>query len=219
MYELYMSPFRYERAGRRAQNSGAMKPLSAEAVFIRTNIAAPRCAAYPGGKIMLKTRNVTLLLLLSSVAVLPACSMGDHSGSQATYTLPQPPGVSPATIRQVQTRLQQEGDYSDAIDGVWGPSTEAGVRAYQQHHNLAQTGQLDTPTMASINAAATPQPAAMAPPASPTPGSPMPSSPMPSSPMPSSPAPSSPAPSSPAPASAPPASSAPNATQPYSKTK
>jgi hypothetical protein len=60
-----------------------MKPLSAEAVLIATNIAAPRCASYSGGKIVIKTRNVTLLLLLSSVAALPACSIGDHSGSQA----------------------------------------------------------------------------------------------------------------------------------------
>jgi hypothetical protein len=45
-------------------------------------------------------RNVTLLLLLSLVVALPTCSMmGNQGGGEAQYTLPQPPGMSPATIQ------------------------------------------------------------------------------------------------------------------------
>jgi hypothetical protein len=32
--------------------------------------------------------------------------------------------------RTVQQRLQQQGYYQDRIDGVWGPNTQAAVRAY-----------------------------------------------------------------------------------------
>lgn len=102
----------------------------------------------------MKMRNLPLLLVLGSVAALPACSMyGGHGGGQQGYTMPQPAGVSADTIRTVQSRLRQEGDYNGAIDGIWGPSTVEAVRAYQQHHGLAVTGELDPPTMAAINAA------------------------------------------------------------------
>jgi peptidoglycan hydrolase-like protein with peptidoglycan-binding domain len=40
----------------------------------------------------------------------------------------------------VQTRLQQKDDYSDAIDGVRGPSTEAGVRAYHRSSFQSEVG-------------------------------------------------------------------------------
>jgi peptidoglycan hydrolase-like protein with peptidoglycan-binding domain len=126
---------------------------------------------------MMKMRNLPVLLVLGSVAVLPACSMfGDHGGGQATYTIPQPPGVSAATIQHVQTKLQQEGDYNGAIDGIWGPSTVDGVRAYQQHHNLPVTGQLDMATMSAMNDSATSMPDPNAPtqpmPTQPTPNNP-----------------------------------------------
>jgi peptidoglycan hydrolase-like protein with peptidoglycan-binding domain len=51
----------------------------------------------------------------------------------------------------VQSRLQQAGDYNGRIDGQWGPATEAGVRTYQQQHNLNPTGQLDSNTLAALN--------------------------------------------------------------------
>lgn len=137
---------------------------------------------------MIKMRRFPMFLLLSSVAVLSACSMNGHqSGTRASYTVPQPAGVSAATIQQMQTRLQQEGDYNQAIDGIWGPSTEAGVRAYQQHHNLAVTGQLDGPTMAAMNESAAPPPMAAT---APTPSAPAPSTPAgsaPTQPMPAAP--------------------------------
>jgi hypothetical protein len=142
-----------------------------------TIITVPSCAVHRGEQVMNMMRHFPVVFLLSSVAVLPACSMGGgNGGGQAAYTLAQPAGVSPATIGQVQTRLQQEGDYSGQIDGIWGPSTEAGVRAYQQHHSLAVNGQLDSATMTAMNASAAPAPMAAT---SPAPSAPMPSAPMP----------------------------------------
>jgi peptidoglycan hydrolase-like protein with peptidoglycan-binding domain len=39
------------------------------------------------------------------------------------------------------------------VDGVWGPATQAGVRSYQQQHNLNATGRLDQDTLSAMNLA------------------------------------------------------------------
>jgi peptidoglycan hydrolase-like protein with peptidoglycan-binding domain len=108
-----------------------------------------------------------------------ACSMfGGGNSNHASYVSPQSPALSQNTIARVQSRLQQAGDYNGAIDGLWGPATEAGVRSYQQQHGLSATGQLDGDTLASLNLGGTnqtygntqpavsPQPAATAQPTS-----------------------------------------------------
>lgn len=119
---------------------------------------------------MIKVRNLGLLLALSSVALLPACSMfgggSDQSSSAAARSqayAPPPPAaaanqqaaadtpVTPDTIRQVQQALQQQGMYHARVDGVWGPATEGAVRSYQQKNNLNASGQLDPQTLASLN--------------------------------------------------------------------
>ena len=117
---------------------------------------------------MLKVRNLGMLLALSSVAVLPACSMfgggsssQSRAGSSSNYAAAQPPppppqvaeqqqAMTPDTVRQVQQTLQQQGLYKSRIDGVWGPGTQAAVRTYQQQHNMNATGQLDQETLASL---------------------------------------------------------------------
>jgi peptidoglycan hydrolase-like protein with peptidoglycan-binding domain len=103
---------------------------------------------------MTKIRSVAALLAISSLAVLPACSMFGSDRSQtssASYTLPQSSAVSPQLVQQVQQKLQQQGMYDGQIDGVWGPATQTAVRSYQQQHNLSTTGQLDADTLASLN--------------------------------------------------------------------
>jgi peptidoglycan hydrolase-like protein with peptidoglycan-binding domain len=116
---------------------------------------------------MFKVRHVGLLLALSSVAVLPACSWfgGGNSGSESSSAAAPSPNyssaapqqqaeaqqpVTPDTIRQVQQTLQQQGMYHARVDGVWGPQTQAAVRSYQQKNNLNASGQLDQQTMASL---------------------------------------------------------------------
>lgn len=117
---------------------------------------------------MFKVRHVGLLLALSSVAVLPACSWfgGGSGGSETSSAAAPSPNyssaapaqqqaeaqqpVTPDTIRQVQQTLQQQGMYRARVDGVWGPQTEAAVRSYQQKNNLNASGQLDQQTMASL---------------------------------------------------------------------
>ncbi|HTI83342.1 MAG TPA: peptidoglycan-binding domain-containing protein [Acetobacteraceae bacterium] len=116
---------------------------------------------------MLTVRNLGLLLALSSVAVLPACSwFGGDSGSRKTSSAsssnyaPPPPSpqqaeaqqaVTPDTIRQVQQALLQQNMYRGQVDGVWGPQTQSAVRQYQQKNNLNASGQLDQQTLGSLN--------------------------------------------------------------------
>ena len=114
---------------------------------------------------MIKVRNLAALLALSSVAVLPACSMfGDENSrsSRASYTsqsyaaAPSASELTPDTTQQVQQKLQQQGLYSGRVDGVWGPATEAAVRSYQQQQNLNATGKLDPDTIAALDMATNP---------------------------------------------------------------
>ena len=124
---------------------------------------------------MFKVRNLGLLLALSSVAALPACSWFGGGGSSqnassagysgSSSSAAQQPNYSSApsqqaeaqqpltadTIRQVQQTLQQQGLYHSGVDGVWGPRTEAAVRSFQQKNNINPTGQLDQQTLASLN--------------------------------------------------------------------
>jgi hypothetical protein len=85
---------------------------------------AERLLASPAKeKAMIKTANLAALLALSSIAALPACSMfgGGNNSNRASYTSPQSPALSQNMIQQVQTRLQQAGNYNGTIDGRWGP--------------------------------------------------------------------------------------------------
>jgi peptidoglycan hydrolase-like protein with peptidoglycan-binding domain len=116
---------------------------------------------------MIKTRNLAALLALSSVAVLPACSWFDGGSRSSRVGSPtrsyaatpnynatpqaQTTELTPDMIRNVQQTLQQDGSYHGRVDGVWGPSTQAAVRGYQQQHNLNATGQLDQDTLAAMN--------------------------------------------------------------------
>jgi peptidoglycan hydrolase-like protein with peptidoglycan-binding domain len=115
---------------------------------------------------MMKVRNLAALMALSSVAVLPACSwlgIGDNNrqssratpSSQSYAAAPTSqataPELTPDMIRSVQQTLQQDGSYHGRVDGVWGPSTQAAVRNYQQQHNMNATGQLDQATLAAMN--------------------------------------------------------------------
>ena len=128
---------------------------------------------------MIKFHNIAVMLALSSVAALPACSMfggGTNSSQSNSASASRPPALSQDMVQQVQTHLQRAGNYNGSIDGLWGPATAAGVRSYQQQHNLNATGQLDGDTLASLNLGGTNQTLGTAQPAATVPlvASPMP---------------------------------------------
>lgn len=66
--------------------------------------------------------------------------------------------MSQSQIRDVQSKLAQDGLYNGAIDGVWGVQTSAALGHYQTTHNLQSTGRLNADTMSSMDAANAPAP-------------------------------------------------------------
>jgi peptidoglycan hydrolase-like protein with peptidoglycan-binding domain len=90
------------------------------------------------------------------LAGLGACSnmMG---GGSTRDTAMAPAPVASDMVRQVQSKLRDGGYYKQgAVDGVWGPGTEASVRSFQHDHNLTSSGQLDMPTLQALNLAGGP---------------------------------------------------------------
>lgn len=51
------------------------------------------------------------------------------------------------TLRRVQQRLQQEGLYQGAIDGLYGPGTRKALLGFQQRKGIAETGVPDHLTL------------------------------------------------------------------------
>ncbi|WP_349360054.1 peptidoglycan-binding domain-containing protein [Stappia sp.] len=81
----------------------------------------------------------------------------------ATREAPQPvaseaPVVEPSPaelerqrlVRDVQVELRRLGLYEGTLDGLKGPATERGVRAYQRTRGLPETGLVDTALLARL---------------------------------------------------------------------
>jgi N-acetylmuramoyl-L-alanine amidase len=77
--------------------------------------------------------------------------MGGSSRAPQSAAAAQPT-VAPDMVRQVQSKLRDDGYYKQgAIDGVWGSGTQASVQTFQRDHNLPANGQLDMPTLQALN--------------------------------------------------------------------
>jgi peptidoglycan hydrolase-like protein with peptidoglycan-binding domain len=85
-----------------------------------------------------------------SLAALSGCS-DDQKSSRVSHSTRQE--LSPSMVQQVQTSLQQQGLYSGTVDGIWGPVTQTAVQRYQRANGLSVNGQIDSPTLASLNLA------------------------------------------------------------------
>lgn len=66
----------------------------------------------------------------------------------ATAALPDaaPGPLSRLAVQNVQARLRNLGFYRGAVDGLWGPGTQAAIERFQQGHGLQPTGQLNPAT-------------------------------------------------------------------------
>ena len=58
--------------------------------------------------------------------------------------------IPPQTVQTVQQMLRQDGAYAGAVDGVWGPDSQAALEHYQQRHSLQVTGSLNQATAATM---------------------------------------------------------------------
>lgn len=84
-----------------------------------------------------------LRVLALAAALLLALSLG---ASAVTYQR----GSSGGTVKEIQTKLQNWGYYSGAIDGVYGSRTEAAVRHFQEKNGLTVDGKAGPKTLAAL---------------------------------------------------------------------
>ncbi len=98
--------------------------------------------------------NITMTLGVIGLAGLGACSSWDTRTPHTQYSQTAQPvhrEMTSGMVQQVQTSLAQQGIYRGTVDGVWGPVTQTAVQTYQQSHGLMANGQIDQPTLASLN--------------------------------------------------------------------
>lgn len=96
------------------------------------------------------------LATLIGIAVWPVAASGQTPPGDAAIGLP--PGLSNKLGEAVawQAALDRAGFSPGVIDGMIGPQTLAGVRAFQQDAGLPVTGQFDAATRQAIRLDATP---------------------------------------------------------------
>ncbi|MCL2080980.1 MAG: spore cortex-lytic enzyme [Oscillospiraceae bacterium] len=80
--------------------------------------------------------NILLILVMKAVPDARAATF--RQGSQGE------------TVRQIQTKLQNWGYYSGAIDGDYGPKTADAVKHFQRRNNLTVDGAANTRTLQAL---------------------------------------------------------------------
>lgn len=68
----------------------------------------------------------------------------------ASSGVAMPEVVSQAAVRNVQQRLRSLGFYRGAIDGLWGPGTQAAIERFQQGRGLQSSGQVNPATLQAL---------------------------------------------------------------------
>ena len=105
-----------------------------------------------------QTRNVQVTGQLNQAT---AATLGVAPGELLAARPAQPPAaassgvvmpeiVSQAAVRNVQQRLRSLGFYRGAIDGLWGPATQAAIERFQQGRGLQSSGQVNPATLQAL---------------------------------------------------------------------
>lgn len=53
-------------------------------------------------------------------------------------------------VRGIQQKLRQNGFYTGAVDGVWGPRTQAALSRFQRSRGIESTGELNPTTISAL---------------------------------------------------------------------
>src|SRR5436305_3701885 len=160
------------RARRRAQSSPAAGPLLASAAAREVrDLAARELWELSLGRSRARRRAAELRFVptttrakrasigaLAALSVGPTASLADGSPAVPTGSPAGPPTTSEHAIalsfesegRQVE--LLQRALGSIKVDGIFGPETEAAVRAFQTSHGLAQDGVVGAATGSALRA-------------------------------------------------------------------
>ena len=95
---------------------------------------------------------VPLAIVASMFVAAVTVAAQDPAAVEAALSLDRP------TRRLIQRALSNEGFDPGAPDGLFGPRTRAAIRAWQAARDEPQTGYLDGDQLATLRAAAVPQP-------------------------------------------------------------
>ncbi len=102
-------------------------------------------------------RTLAVITLATCAVVLGACSSDDDSSSTTTTEKAESTTTaakeSAATVRfdkSIQTKLEQVGCYKGAVDGVFGPETDAAIVEFQKAAGLSPDGELGPETDAQL---------------------------------------------------------------------
>ena len=91
----------------------------------------------------------TAVLSLGAIAT-GAQARGDQAqGGQAAHAQVHA-GLSADAIRQAQEKLRAAGHDVGRADGIMGPRTKQGLKAFQQSKGIEATGQLNQQTLAAL---------------------------------------------------------------------
>jgi len=88
-------------------------------------------------------KSAMLAAALFGAVLVPGAGRAE---SQLVYVQPVPQ----QSVQAIQQRLRQDGAYSGAVDGVWGPDSRTALERYQQSHQLQVTGQVNQATLATM---------------------------------------------------------------------
>jgi peptidoglycan hydrolase-like protein with peptidoglycan-binding domain len=109
----------------------------------------------------MRIRDAAMALAPTAFLAAPALAQSNLSGSKANNQATNPAYSQQGTnqvngelshqdVKQIQSRLQQEGLYHGNIDGIWGPKTQSAVGDFQQQHGLRDTGHANSQTLADL---------------------------------------------------------------------
>jgi peptidoglycan hydrolase-like protein with peptidoglycan-binding domain len=82
----------------------------------------------------------------TTLGLNPGGLLAAGAGPAAAAPEAAPGPLSRLAVRNVQARLRSLGFYRGAVDGFWGPGTQAAIERFQQGHGLQPTGQLNPAT-------------------------------------------------------------------------
>ena len=110
---------------------------------------------------MTRTRQLLAAFGLVALVTTGACSSDDKDSSDTTTTEAESKDTTPqesaATIRfdkSIQQELADVGCHPGAVDGVFGPKTDAAILAFQTADGLEADGELGPETEAALEKAA-----------------------------------------------------------------
>jgi peptidoglycan hydrolase-like protein with peptidoglycan-binding domain len=87
---------------------------------------------------------------LLAAAAISAAPISHAAFAQAPAPLAYVQAVPPAGVQTVQNSLRRAGNYTGAVDGVWGADSISALQRFQANHQLQVTGQLNQATLAAL---------------------------------------------------------------------